>query len=161
PVAAGAGDRELYRCTVERKHRVDHDVEALARNEPRQPQYEGPVGVEPEPGTGRGASFLPERPEPLCVDAGRDDDAFERPSRDARRLPGGIAAGGDNPCRGADDPAAAAAREREARGNRYLGAVRDHDVRRTSQPGTDEAERQHRVEKDHVRTDLARELVDV
>ena len=78
----------------------------------------------------------------------------------AHRLACGIAPGRDD-ARGRVQPARAElARPGQPPGHRHLGTVHDHEVRRGAQARPERAERQPRIEEDHVGRDLARERID-
>ncbi len=158
-VAAGAPHRELH-SGIEAGDGVDQDVEALARNEAAEAEHEGAFGGEAEPMARRDAFRRAQGTEAVGVDTRRHDQCRER---------GAGNAGGDPrrvlPCRDQtrsrtqDAPG-----ERPAPGqpSRHvdLGAVRDQHMRRGMQTASDQTQRQHRIEEDHVDFPLARHGVD-
>ena len=88
-------------------------------------------------------------------------DTRERPARGAHRLACGVRARRDDAGRRVQAPRAEPARAGQSAGNRHFGAVHDDEVRRRAQARPERAERQPRVEEDHVGRDLARERVDL
>ncbi len=72
-VTAGATDRQLH-AGIHASDGVDQDVEALARDEATEPEYERAVGGEAELLARRGAFLGAQGTEAFGVDARRDDE---------------------------------------------------------------------------------------
>ena len=97
------------------------------------PTTSGDVGGQAEARAGRRPARRRRGDEAVDVDAGRDDDARQRPAGGALGLGGRVAAGGDDQLGARAAPARAAARAAgQAAGHGDLGAV-EHDAVRAAQ----------------------------
>ena len=159
-VAARARDREL--------HVGQHGaIASMSTSNPLRgtsrlmPSDQRPIGVERRtPGAPRPAPASEIGSEAIDVDAGRDDTpgSGRRAARTASRAEYSLAA--TTPAAACNTARAELTRPGEPAGHRHLGAVHDTTYGAARRRGPSCAERQPRVEEDHVGTDLARERVD-
>ena len=157
-VTTAPRDRELDRI-VELRERTDEDVEALPGHEPAEPENERSVGIDAV-ATPHGRPLLRiERAEALRIDTRRHHDARHRSPRGVGARVGGVLPRREHTRRAAQHAPPEERSARDPAGHRDLGAVRDHHVGRGAQAGSDEPEREHRVEEDHISGHLACERV--